>query len=107
MRATSGQSRRKTRLDLIRGGPQQDDADAPAPVHSPDKRPFQAGREPRPLVALYTLFYNFIWTHGKLRISPAMAAGIATTFMSFEDMMSRVEAAKAPAKVRGPYNKRG
>src|SRR5665213_3502692 len=57
------------------------------------------------MVALYTLFYNFIRTHGKLRMTPAMAAGIATTFLSFEDVISRIDAAHAP-KVRGPYKKR-
>lgn len=57
------------------------------------------------MVALYTLFYNFIRTHGKLRMSPAMAAGIATTFLSFEDVLARIDAAQAP-KVRGPYKKR-
>jgi IS1 family transposase len=58
------------------------------------------------MVALYTLFYNFIRTHGKLRMSPAMAAGITPTFMSFEDVLARIDAAQAP-KVRGPYKKRG
>jgi len=58
------------------------------------------------MVALYTLFYNFIRTHSKLRMTPAMAAGIATTFLSFEDVLARVDAAQAP-KARGPYKKRG
>jgi hypothetical protein len=49
------------------------------------------------MVALYTLFYNFIRTHGKLRMSPAMAAGIATTFLSFEDVLARIDAAQAPS----------
>ena len=57
------------------------------------------------MVALYTLFYNFIRTHGKLRMSPAMAAGIAPTFLSFKDVLARVDAKQAP-KVRGPYKKR-
>jgi hypothetical protein len=34
-----------------------------------------------------------------------MAAGIATTFLSFEDVLARIDAAEAP-KVRGPYKKR-
>ena len=42
------------------------------------------------MVALYTLFYNFIRTHSKLRMSPAMAAGIATTFLTFEDVLARI-----------------
>lgn len=57
------------------------------------------------MVALYTLFYNFIRTHGKLRMTPAMAAGIATTFLGFEDVIARMNAAQVPAK-RGPYKKR-
>jgi hypothetical protein len=57
------------------------------------------------MVALYTLFYNFIRTHGKLRMTPAMAAGIAPTFMTFEDVLARIDAAQAP-KARGPYKKR-
>ena len=54
------------------------------------------------MVALYTTFYNFIRTHGKLRMSPAMAAGIATSFFGFEDILARVDEAQAP-KARGPY----
>ena len=57
------------------------------------------------MVALYTLFYNFIRTHSKLRMTPAMAAGIAPTFMSFDDVIARIDATQAP-KARGPYKKR-
>jgi IS1 family transposase len=57
------------------------------------------------MVALYTLFYNFIRTHSKLRMTPAMAAGIATTFMTFDDVLSRIDAIQAPKK-RGPYRPR-
>ncbi len=60
------------------------------------------------MVALYTLFYNFIRTHSKLRMTPAMAAGIAPTFLSFDDVLARIDAAN-PAPVRGPrgpYKKR-
>ena len=57
------------------------------------------------MVALYTLFYNFIRTHGKLRMTRAMQAGIASTFMTFEDVLARIEAAQTP-KARGPYKKR-
>jgi len=58
------------------------------------------------MVALYALFYNFIRTHSKLRMSPAMHAGIAPTFLSFEDVLARIDA-KQVAKPRGPYKKRG
>jgi len=57
------------------------------------------------MVALYTLFYNFIRTHSKLRMTPAMQAGIASTFLTFEDVIARIDAAQPPAK-RGPYKKK-
>lgn len=57
------------------------------------------------MVALYTLFYNFIRTHGKLRMTPAMAAGIATTFLGFEDVLARIDEKQTP-KARGPYKPR-
>ena len=57
------------------------------------------------MVALYTMFYNFIRTHSKLRMTPAMQAGIVDTFMGFEAILERIDAAQAP-KPRGPYKKR-
>lgn len=57
------------------------------------------------MVALYTLFYNFIRTHSKLRMTPAMAAGIADTFLGFEDVCVRIDEKQQPGK-RGPYRKR-
>ena len=53
------------------------------------------------MVALYTLFYNFVRHHKTLRMSPAMAAGIADKLRSMEDIAVLCEA-EAPAK-RGPY----
>jgi hypothetical protein len=63
------------------------------------------------MVALYTLFYNFIRTHSKLKMTPAMQAGIASTFLTFEDVIARVDAdAPKPALgkrgPRGTYKKR-
>jgi len=57
------------------------------------------------MVALYALFYSFIRTHSKPRMTPAMQARIATTFMSLEEVLARVDAAQAP-KGRGPYKQR-
>jgi hypothetical protein len=57
------------------------------------------------MVALYTLFCNFIRTHGNLRMSQALAAGIATTFRSFDDALARLGAANQP-KARGAYKRR-
>jgi IS1 family transposase len=58
------------------------------------------------MVALYTLFYNFIRTHSKLKMTPAMQAGIATTFMNFGDVIARIDAAAPAPKPRGPYKPR-
>lgn len=57
------------------------------------------------MVALYTMFYNFIRTHGKLCMSPAMGAGIASSFLGFEDVLARIDEAQAP-KARGSYKPR-
>lgn len=57
-------------------------------------------------VALH--YYNFVRVHQSLRLSPAMAAGIADRLWSVEDIVALVEAqeaAEAP-KVRGHYKKR-
>lgn len=43
------------------------------------------------MVALYTLFYNFIRIHKSLRVSPAMAAGIEDKLWSFEDLVARID----------------
>src|ERR1700722_20081929 len=58
------------------------------------------------MVALYTLFYNFIRTHSKLKMTPAMQAVVASTFLSFDDMLARIDSANVPTRVRGPYKKR-
>ena len=57
------------------------------------------------MVALYTVFYNFIRNHKTLRMTPAMAAGLADSFYEFEDILTRIDSKQAPKK-RGPYRKR-
>jgi IS1 family transposase len=56
------------------------------------------------MVALYTMFYNFIRIHKTLNVSPAMAAGVSDRLWSMEDIAMAIEPA-APAK-RGSYKKR-
>ena len=58
------------------------------------------------MVALYTVWYNFVRVHKTLRMSPAMAAGISDRLWSMEDIAALIEANEAPAKKRGPYRKR-
>ena len=57
------------------------------------------------MVALYTVWYNFVRVHKTLRVSPAMAAGVTDRLWSMEDVAALLEAAEAPAKKRGPYKK--
>lgn len=59
-------------------------------------------------VALHMMYYNFVRLHSKLRMSPAMAAGISDRLWDVSDIVALVEAQEAStaAKVRGPYKKR-
>src|SRR5256885_5749713 len=41
----------------------------------------------RTLVTLYALWYNFVRIHKTLRVTPAMAAGIADRLWSMEDVV--------------------
>lgn len=57
-------------------------------------------------LALYFVHYNFCRIHKSLKTSPAMAAGIADTLWSLDDVIAKIdEMAPEPAK-RGPYKKR-
>ena len=58
------------------------------------------------MVALYSVWYNFVRIHKTLRMSPAMAAGVSDRLWSMKDVAALIEAADAPAKKRGPYKKR-
>jgi IS1 family transposase len=57
-------------------------------------------------LALYFVFYNFARRHQTLRMSPAMAAGIADRLWSMDDIVALVDARAPPAKKRGPYKPR-
>ena len=47
------------------------------------------------MVALYTVFYNFIKIHKTLRVTPAMQAGLAQSVMTFEELAEIIDAATA------------
>jgi IS1 family transposase len=58
-------------------------------------------------IALHMMYYNFVRLHSKLRITPAMAAGMSDRLWEIADIVALVEAselASAPKK-RGPYKK--
>ena len=57
-------------------------------------------------VALHTMYYNFVRIHGKLRVTPAMAAGVTDRLWEVADIAALVEAADEKPAKRGPYRKR-
>jgi hypothetical protein len=57
-------------------------------------------------VALHMMYYNFVRMHSKLRMSPAMAAGVSERLWEGEDIVALVEAAEEVPAKRGPYKKR-
>jgi IS1 family transposase len=57
-------------------------------------------------IAIYFLHYNFARIHQSLRVSPAMAAGVADKLWSLDDIAALVEANEPPPKKRGPYKKK-
>jgi hypothetical protein len=58
------------------------------------------------MVALYTVWYNFVKIHKAHRMSPAMAAGVADRLWSLEDIAELVEAAAPKPGPRGRYKQR-
>lgn len=59
-------------------------------------------------VALHMMYYNFVRVHSKLRMSPAMAAGVSERLWEVAGIVALVEAEEAAApKKRGPYKKAG
>ncbi len=59
------------------------------------------------MVALYTVWYNYVKQHKSLRgLSPAMAAGLSDILWSMTDLAEIVDAAAPKAGSRGPYEKR-
>lgn len=60
-------------------------------------------------VALHMVYYNFVRIHRKLRVTPAMAAGVASHLREVSDIVTLVEAAEAQSatKTRGAHKERG
>lgn len=55
-------------------------------------------------VALHMMYYNFVRIHSKLRIGPAMAAGVSDRLWEVADIVALVETEEAKAdRKRGPY----
>jgi hypothetical protein len=58
-------------------------------------------------VALYMMYYNFARLHSKLRMSPAMAAGVTEKLWEIGDIVALVEIEEAKIdRTRGTYKKK-
>jgi hypothetical protein len=51
------------------------------------------------------MYYNFVRIHKTLRVTPAIAAGVADRLWEIADIAQLVEDAGAAPKVRGLYKK--
>ncbi len=59
------------------------------------------------MVALYTVWYNFVKQHKSLKgITPAMAAGVTDKLWDMKDVAVLIDAAAPKPGRRGPYKKR-
>ena len=58
------------------------------------------------MVALYTVWYNFVRTNSAVRMPPAMAAGIAKSPMEMADIVGLIDAAAPRPGPRGSYKSR-
>ena len=58
------------------------------------------------MVALYTLWYNFIRIHKSLRVTPAMEAGLSKTVWDMEDLVRIMDERAPKPGPRGPYKNR-
>jgi IS1 family transposase len=56
-------------------------------------------------VALHMMYYNFVRLHSKVRMSPAMAAGITGHLWEIGDIVKLIEDAEPKVGKRGPYKK--
>ncbi len=57
-------------------------------------------------VALHMMYYNFVRIHSKLRMTPAMAAGVSGRLWEIGDIVKLVEDAEPELGKRGSYKKR-
>lgn len=58
------------------------------------------------MVAIYTVWYNFIKVHKTLRMTPAMAAGVSDKLWSMYDLVAIMDDVAPKPGPRGPYKKR-
>jgi len=57
------------------------------------------------MVALHTVWYNFVKIHKTLKMTPAMAAGMSDRLCDTGDLVGLMDAAQPATAKRGPYKK--
>lgn len=57
-------------------------------------------------IAIHFMHYNFVRVHQTLRVTPAMAAGVADKLWELADVVAMIDAAALMPGERGPYKKR-
>lgn len=57
-------------------------------------------------LALYFFWYNWVRSHKAHKLTPAMAAGLASSPMEMSDLVAMIDAANPVPGKRGPYKKR-
>jgi hypothetical protein len=67
---------------------------------------YSGASETRHALALYFVFSNFCRSHKTLRMTPAMAAGVAVSHMELIDIVAPIDAREPAPKKRGPYKPR-
>ncbi len=58
------------------------------------------------MVAIWSVWYNFIRIHKTLRVTRAMAAGLSQTLIDWDDLIKLMDAEAPKPGPRGPYKKR-
>lgn len=58
------------------------------------------------MVALYTVWYNYVRTNSAVRMPPAMAANLSSRPWEMADIVTLIDAAASKPGPRGPYRKR-
>ncbi len=58
------------------------------------------------MIALYTVWYNWVRIHKSLRVTPAMAAKLTDKLMGFEDIVALIDAAAAKPNRPASYKKK-
>ena len=59
------------------------------------------------MVAIWAVWYNWIRIHKTLRVTPAMAADLSKTLLTWEDILAVMDAEAPKPGPRGTYKKRG